>query len=215
MSVVCVCAAAASAAPGPNDDYVIVSDTGSGGISSFGASADVEAQSGPTGRNPSGTFSAAEMWSVHTHSRIENATVTCLKVEGNKAMVGGYGTVTGWSDDLWDPDDPFKTGYYSTPTTFQLYVEDNTDRQHWEDPAWDGPFDMVEWGFSDAGPASCASVSPTMLSNGFELYIGNAVVHDAPSVPQTAAACKSGGYSAFGFKNQGQCVAFVQRGPKP
>ena len=27
--------------------------------------------------------------------------------------------------------------------------------------------------------------------------------------------CKHGGYAQFGFKNQGQCVAIVQRGPKP
>lgn len=32
--------------------------------------------------------------------------------------------------------------------------------------------------------------------------------------PTTKQQCKNGGYRAFGFKNQGQCVAFVERGPK-
>ncbi len=35
-----------------------------------------------------------------------------------------------------------------------------------------------------------------------------------PEVPTSKEQCKKGGYEAFDFKNQGQCVAFVQRGPK-
>jgi hypothetical protein len=37
----------------------------------------------------------------------------------------------------------------------------------------------------------------------------------APRVPTSKEQCKGGGYATFGFRNQGQCVAFVQRGPKP
>ena len=44
---------------------------------------------------------------------------------------------------------------------------------------------------------------------------GDVVVVDAPPAPTTKEQCKHGGYAAFGFTNQGQCVAFVQRGPKP
>jgi hypothetical protein len=29
--------------------------------------------------------------------------------------------------------------------------------------------------------------------------------------PKTKAECKKGGYREFGFENQGQCVAFVNR----
>jgi Cyclic nucleotide-binding domain len=32
--------------------------------------------------------------------------------------------------------------------------------------------------------------------------------------PTTKEECKNGGYEEFGFKNQGQCVAFVERGAK-
>jgi hypothetical protein len=47
------------------------------------------------------------------------------------------------------------------------------------------------------------------------LSSGDAVVHDAAAVPTSKADCKADGWQHFGFKNAGQCVAFVQRGPKP
>jgi hypothetical protein len=43
---------------------------------------------------------------------------------------------------------------------------------------------------------------------------GDLVVTDAPSLPTSKEQCKNGGYAGFGFRTQGQCVAFVQRGPK-
>jgi hypothetical protein len=36
-----------------------------------------------------------------------------------------------------------------------------------------------------------------------------------PPSPTNKAQCKNGGYVRFGFKNQGQCVAFVQPASKP
>ncbi len=41
-------------------------------------------------------------------------------------------------------------------------------------------------------------------------------VDDPPPVPTSKDQCKNGGWRDFGsvFKNQGQCVAFVARGPK-
>jgi hypothetical protein len=49
------------------------------------------------------------------------------------------------------------------------------------------------------------------------LTIGDIVVVDAPPPPISKEQCKHGGWRDFGemFKNQGQCVSFVQRGPKP
>ncbi len=37
---------------------------------------------------------------------------------------------------------------------------------------------------------------------------------EPPPQPTAKEQCKGGGYEEFGFRNQGQCVAFVQRGPK-
>jgi hypothetical protein len=33
--------------------------------------------------------------------------------------------------------------------------------------------------------------------------------------PTSNGQCKDGGWAHFGFENQGQCVVFVQLGPKP
>jgi hypothetical protein len=35
-----------------------------------------------------------------------------------------------------------------------------------------------------------------------------------PKRPTSKAQCKRGGWKQFGFKNQGRCIAFVNRGPK-
>jgi hypothetical protein len=49
------------------------------------------------------------------------------------------------------------------------------------------------------------------------LIAGDIVVVDAPPLPTSKEQCKHGGWRNYGssFKNQGQCVAFVVRGPKP
>lgn len=44
---------------------------------------------------------------------------------------------------------------------------------------------------------------------------GDITVVDAPPLPTSKEQCKNRGYTSFSFKNQGECVAFVQRGPKP
>jgi hypothetical protein len=46
------------------------------------------------------------------------------------------------------------------------------------------------------------------------LTSGDIVVVDSPPPPTSKDQCKKGGYRQFGFRNQGQCVAFVERGPK-
>jgi hypothetical protein len=49
----------------------------------------------------------------------------------------------------------------------------------------------------------------------FTLASGRAVVFDASVVPTSKDQRMNGGHVSFGFKNQGECVAFVERGPKP
>jgi hypothetical protein len=60
---------------------------------------------------------------------------------------------------------------------------------------------------------------PTPLGSYADMsFTGDIVVVDAPPAPPTPTSkeqCKNGGWAQFGFKNQGQCVAFVQRGPQP
>jgi hypothetical protein len=64
------------------------------------------------------------------------------------------------------------------------------------------------------GPPSCQS---PLLSYADIDVAGDLVVVDAPPLPTSKDQCKNGGWRGFGdtFKNQGECVAFVERGPKP
>jgi hypothetical protein len=68
-------------------------------------------------------------------------------------------------------------------------------------------------GFTGTVPTPCAPLPPgAPVAN---VLTGDIVVVDAPLLPTSKEQCKNGGYTAFAFKNQGQCVAFVERGPKP
>ncbi len=42
------------------------------------------------------------------------------------------------------------------------------------------------------------------------------MITDAPPLPTSKTQCTNGGWTTFGetFKNQGQCVSFVERGPR-
>jgi hypothetical protein len=61
------------------------------------------------------------------------------------------------------------------------------------------------------------TVCPASVASEFEPVSGDVVVTDARPFPISRDECKNGGWRNFGdtFKNQGQCVAFVQRGPEP
>ncbi len=70
-------------------------------------------------------------------------------------------------------------------------------------------------------PSACPSPAGVALGPAFGPTAGStdpgAVVSDVPprsNAPTSKDQCKHGGYAAFGFKNQGQCIAFVQRGPQ-
>ena len=43
---------------------------------------------------------------------------------------------------------------------------------------------------------------------------GDIDIVNAPPLPTSKEQCVDGGHVQYGFKNQGECVAFVQRGPK-
>jgi hypothetical protein len=81
----------------------------------------------------------------------------------------------------------------------------------------DGPVDTFNFSFPPGplGQDSCSAAPPGIPP--LTVTSGNIVVVDAQPLPTSKEQCKSGGWQNFGdaFKNQGQCVAFVERGPKP
>jgi hypothetical protein len=59
-------------------------------------------------------------------------------------------------------------------------------------------------------PTVCPANPPTVLS---PIFGGDITVHDAVPLPTSKDQCKDGGWREFPeFKNQGQCIAFVERG---
>jgi hypothetical protein len=84
-----------------------------------------------------------------------------------------------------------------------------------------GKTTVVDGGPGGAGDTyiSAGFFSPVDCSpypGGQPLTTGDIVVHDAQPAPTTKEQCKGEpGYRAFGFKNQGQCIAAVQRPAKP
>jgi hypothetical protein len=81
----------------------------------------------------------------------------------------------------------------------------------------DGPDQfIVLFGFTP-GPIGPGDCPPTILGGGSSLLVtsGHLVITDAQPLPTSTDQCKNDGWAQFGFVNQGQCVAFVQRAPKP
>jgi hypothetical protein len=58
-------------------------------------------------------------------------------------------------------------------------------------------------------PTLCAL--PTVFTP-LDVVEGDVTVTDAPALPTSKSQCLNGGWRAFGFKNQGQCIAFVNHG---
>jgi virginiamycin B lyase len=126
--------------------------------------------------------------------------VTCLRVEGNRASIGVE----------------FNThfGMPLSPRAALIVVEDN------------GPVEADRFAVHNlppgTAPTACPSPAGVALGPAFgyspALTDAGVVVTDArppARTPTSKEQCKDGGWRAFGFRNQGQCIAFVERGPKP
>lgn len=158
-----------------------------------------DAHSGAGGENPRGTVTFT------TGERVgfleDPGAVTCLAVFGNRASIGVN-------------FEGFTESPMPLPHSAILFVEDN------------GGEGLDKLAVQDLPqPGTAPSVCPDSLPAGLQLGqtytrmftdLGSVAVTDAPGpFPTTKDQCKHGGWAQFGFKNQGQCVAFVQRGPQP
>jgi hypothetical protein len=69
--------------------------------------------------------------------------------------------------------------------------------------------DTFIFGLTDRAPTDCSPFT----SPGLPLSFGDITVVDAQATPTTINQCKNGGWRNFPqFKNQGQCIAFVNHG---
>jgi len=75
------------------------------------------------------------------------------------------------------------------------------------DNAASGLADTIEAIPTGRSPDDCSSFSGVQTS----VLSGDITVFDAPPAPTSKEQCRKGGYQAFGFTNQGRCIAFVNR----
>jgi virginiamycin B lyase len=121
------------------------------------------------------------------------AAVTCLAVHGNRATIGAN-----FADPLPGP---------SGSRNALIFLEDNG-------PAGQDRFAVQPLSASTA-PPTCPANPPSgvQLGPGFPGAGGGpdpgVVITDAQPFPASKADCRHGGYRRFGFRNQGQCIAFV------
>ena len=160
--------------------------TGSGTVNPGGVTFSFDARSGPSGENPTGTAS------IGVEPNFFRGAVTCLVVSGNTARFA-IGQ---------DGQDPFSGGV-------EFQATDN---------AGAGLADTLAVLIQLRGVPDCsplpADVTAAPISTGDIAVVD---VQPPPPLPTSKDQCKNGGWRSFGdaFKNQGQCVAFVERGPKP
>jgi hypothetical protein len=150
-----------------------------------------DASSGPSGQNPTGTVTLGLDFASIPDVTVAQYNVTCLKVSGNRATIGG---VLG-----------FQQGGPPLPPNAIFYVEDGVGG---------APDGALFGGGVSSPPTTCPDPLPAGSGALLPSVGRDLIVHDAVEpVPSSKEQCKNGGWRNFlGFKNEGQCIAFVKRG---
>jgi hypothetical protein len=112
--------------------------------------------------------------------------VTCLEVRGNAATLQYFDATLLGAQVLVEVTDNSASGQ---PDTIDVQTQPTRS------------------------PTDCSPAVPSAFL--VPIDSGDLTVFDAQARPTSKNQCKDGGYRQFGFKNQGQCIAFVNRGPQP
>jgi hypothetical protein len=161
----------------------------------------VDAQSGPSGEQPSGTAvfgspdsSLAPQWDLE---------VTCLSVSGKTAIVGFTGTLTtyfGWGE--------------SYPTAGLIRAVDGGGTGSGLDSLEFASVEGPEGGAPIPGPTTCSSYpGPYTRPHGpIVNNQGDLAVTDGPPLPESKADCAGAGWRTYGFfTSEAGCVSFAAR----
>jgi hypothetical protein len=122
------------------------------------------------------------------------ASVTCLSVSGNTAVIGFQGNRF-----------PFELP--PIPLSGELVVTDNGPAAFAPGPPSLDTVALSER-FPSTSPPTCSAPGPV---DGAARVFGDIIVTAA--LPASKEQCKNGGWEQFDFANQGRCVAFVNHGP--
>lgn len=141
----------------------------------------IDVQSGPSGENPTGRVSFSALGI--------DAPITCLDVR----TVG--------------TSPPFNQATMNVETSqFGLVTMQVSDG----DP--EGLPDLIRsLTFSSRSSSDCSPLPFGAENVQGTVLTGDIAMVDAPPLPTTKEQCKDGSWARFGFKNQGECIAFVER----
>jgi hypothetical protein len=205
-----LCAASAASGQTPSHDSV----TGDGVIDftsdGFWTEVLVDARSGPSGENPSGTLQLL-VCGIHTTSRacFQGGSVTCLHVTGNRAVFAWFGGLFASTFllrlrglvEITDNGSP-GAGRDTLQIVPSYIVFSNGYDASVDVPITDCPASLP----GDGTPLFAGDTSPWVFTQDY-------VINDAPRLPSSKDQCRNGGWRDFGvFKNQGDCVSFVATG---
>jgi hypothetical protein len=172
-----------------------------------------DATSGPAGESPSGRI--ALVVACCTRNPDVGGSVTCLNVSGNRAIIGlSHADIDAFTGRpilvvrLIEVIDGGSPGVgVDVVTTTPLHFD--------APPITSCPATLPAGGESSTVRPPLAPGEPAGPFFPDRPLGQDLVVVDAQPVPTSKEQCRHGGYARFGFRNQGQCIAFVERGARP
>lgn len=157
----------------------------------FFNSINISAHSDPSGQNAAGTASFI------LGPAILSGTVTCLSVTGPDQ---GGGTAAAPTNAVLNFVNTTGTFFVGSVITVGLI-----------DNGGNGT-DVMSAAPLGRSPTDCSPLAPSPEIS-LTMSQGRAVVYDAPTMPTSKEQCMDGGWQSFGvFKNQGECIEFVETG---
>jgi hypothetical protein len=184
----------------------------------------VNAHSGPSGEAPTGSvgINICPLGPCTTRTSSLGGSVTCLNVQGNRAVIGMYGAATDGFTGIFrirgflQVVDNGSPGVGKDTLTLETQFVEILFNPSADVPLTNCPASIAP-GFS-AIPTDPLPPAPSSSDPDYGRFSGLAqdfTVADTKPLPTVKDQCKNGGWKTFGiFKNQGDCVSFVASGDK-
>jgi hypothetical protein len=202
-------AATPSPPPSSQQDSVMGSALVDVSLPFYGTGITINATSDASGANAKGSVSVNinAVYCCTTRNYELAGPVTSLHVSGNQATIGFCGPIqdrafTGLSRNVGfvTVTDNGPTGDVVDYSAVSVYIDPSQPLPETCPSSPSGSSFDLHWVIPATSP--------------LPQWAQDFVVHDAPDHPTSKDQCKDGGWKSFAFQNQGQCVAFVERGPK-
>jgi hypothetical protein len=184
-----------------------------GGPGSVGSVTITSANCDPSGTSTFTFTATGEASIAYTGTFTESGTVTI------GPQVGGVGPVTSidttFTVDSISPPATITGEKHLAPGSGATGVCDSSGQQASGVLAVDYSATITPAGggqFSDHGTADFGVTSTAIQTHFLEAFFSDQT-ETTPVIPTSKEQCKNGGWRAFGFKNQGQCIKAVNHGP--